>query len=456
MKKKEMKVVIFGAGLVGEAVGRIISDQGHDVCFIDNNRNTVRKIRERMDVQIVQGMAEKTESLREAGVQEADIILAVTNLDHINIILTLLARSMNPNALIVARVKDADFANNPQLWQSHALANTVVISPEKAVIEKARLILDCQHAFDVVEFLDGRLRIAGFRLEKGNALSGTPLNEVRKQFPSKWILVVGVERGDDVFIPNGDTILEDGDRIFITLPQGVDLAPMLALLGKQFIPRRKYLIVGGGSIAESIARELEKDGRQGIIMESDYDRCQALAETLDKTVLLHGDATDASLLGRAITSDTVFLAMTGMQEINFFVAMMARKRGAMQVLAMMDNDAYFTMGPELGVDAILSPRIAAVGSILRFMRVGRILDAAVVLGGRLEIFLAEVEQGSLLDGKPLKDVNIPKGVIIAAAVQNSEVLVPHGSLRFRHGDLAVIMAIQGMAHIVDDLIARPS
>ena len=450
-----MKVVIFGAGLVGEALGHIISEQGHDVCFIESERNTVRRIQDQMDVQIIHGTAEKANILQEAGVPQADLILIVTNLDKSNIILTLIARSLNPTARIIARMKDTDFLDNHDLWQSSALSNTMVISPERSVIDKAVHIIEVQHAFDVVEFLEGRLRFAGFRLETGNLLTGKSLGQARQQFPSEKMLVVGVERGANVFIPTGESVLEEGDRIFLTIPQSTDMTTLLPLLGKSYFSRQKLVIAGGGPTGEGIALRLEEKGWAPVILESNFERCQELAESLKNSVLLHGDATDAHLLGRAITPETVLLSVTGLQEVNFFIAMMARKLGAMQVVAMMDNEAYFSMAPELGVDAILSPRTAAVGSILRFQRIGRVLDASVLLGGRLLLFLAEVESGSTLDGNMLKDVVFPRGVIVAAAVFNQEVVVPYGGLTLHSGDLAVFVTQRGMAHVVDELIACP-
>ncbi|MBF0582886.1 MAG: Trk system potassium transporter TrkA [Magnetococcales bacterium] len=453
MAYSSMRVVVFGAGLVGEALGRHIADQGNNVCFIEANANTVRKIREQMDVQIVHGTAEDQEALREAGVQNADLILAVTNQDKSNIILTLIARSLNPMARIITRVRDEEFLDNRLLWKSSTLADTIVISPERAVIEKAIHILEVQHAFDVVEFLDGELRIAGFRLSAGNLLAGKPLKKSHALFPSANILVVGAERGDEVIIPTGETILEEGDRIFLTLPQSIDLHAILPLLGKRPVTRQKFVIAGGSAIGEHIARQLALKGQQAVIIESDYERCVTLSETLKNAILLHGDVTDASLLSRAITPETVFLAVTASQEVNFLISLLAQKRGAMQVITMMDNEAYYTMAPELGVDAILSPRAAAVGSILRFIRMGRVLDANLLLGGKLDIFLTEIKSGSSLDNISLKDVEFPQGVIVAAAIRNKDVVVPHGNLRMQEGDFAVFVIRPGRAAVLDDLIA---
>lgn len=237
---------------------------------------------------------------------------------------------------------------------------------------------------------------------------------------------MGAERGNTVLIPTGNTVLEDGDRIFLTLPHDIDLASILPLLGKRLCTQQKFVIAGGSTIGESIARQLGQKGHQAVIIESDYDRCLVLAETLKQAIILHGDVTDGSLLSRAITPETLFLAVTDRQEVNFFISLLAQKRGAMQVVAMMDNEAYYTIAPELGVDAILSPRSASVGSILRFIRIGRVLDANVLLEGKLDIFLTEIEAGSSLDNVPLRDAELPQGIIIAASVRGKTVIVPHG------------------------------
>ncbi|MBF0212695.1 MAG: Trk system potassium transporter TrkA [Magnetococcales bacterium] len=445
MSEQRMRVVIFGAGMVGSALGQHIIEQGHDICFVESNANTVRAIRERMDVQIVHGTAENTSALKEADIESADMILVVTNQDKTNIILTLIARSFNPRARIIARIKDVEFLDNRQLWKTGTLADTIIISPERAVVETALNILTVQQAFDVVEFLEGRVRIAGFRLEEDNLISGRRLKEVADLFPSRHVLMVGVERNGEVFIPSGDSVLAVGDRVFLTVPEGLNIPDLMALIGKRYRKDPKFVILGGGQIGMSIARQLEKRGKQAVVIESDHQRCQELAEILSKTVVLNGDVTDADLLARAVTPDTILLAVTPAQELNFFISLLARKRGALQVVTMMDNEAYIGMAPELGVDAILSPRLAAVGNILRFARMGRILDSAVLLSGRLNLFLVEVERGARLDGVPLKLAGFPKGILMVAAVQGNQVIVPSGDLILRSGDMAMFVTL-GDAH----------
>jgi trk system potassium uptake protein TrkA len=436
-----MKVVIFGAGLVGAALGQHIVEQGHDICFVESNAGTVRSIRERMDVQVVHGTAENTAALHEAGIETADMIIVVTNQDKTNIILTLIARSLNPKARIIARIKDGEFLDNRLLWQSGTLSDTVIISPERAVVETSLNILTVQQSFDVVKFLDGRLRIAGFRLNASNPISGRPLRDVAQTFASRQLTVVGVERRGEVFIPTGGSILEPGDRLFLSIPQNLEMADLMPVLGKSWRNNPKFVIVGGGPIGMSIAMQLEKRGKQPIIIEADHARCQELADILQDTVILNGDPSDASLLGRVITSDTIFLAITPVQELNFLISLLARKRGALQVVTMMDNADYISMAPELGIDAILSPRVAAVGSILRFARMGRILDSAVLLSGRLNLFLVEIARGSRMDGVPLKRVGFPKGILVVAAVQKGDVVVPSGELELQAGDTALFVTM---------------
>lgn len=433
-----MNVVIFGAGLVGAALGRHIAEQGHDVSFIESSADTVRKIRESMDVQIHLGSAENPEVLREAGVERADLILAVTNQDKSNIILTLIARSLNPTARIIARVRGEEYLDNRLLWQSGTLAETIVISPERAVIDKALNILEVQQAFDVVEFLDGRVHIAGFRLEKESPLVGKPLKDAIPAFKGR-ILVVAVDRDGEVSIPTGNFVLETDDRVFITVPEGVEMASMLPSLGKTFRNRPNFVIAGGSSTGEGLAEELEHRGFEPALIEPDSVRCREMAENLNNTIVLQGDVTDAALLRRVVNEETIFISVTPSQELNFLASMLARRLGALRAITMMDNEAYLSIAPALGVDAVVSPRLAAVGEILRFIRMGRILDSSLLLGGKLDLFLVEVEAGSKLDGVPIKRVNFPTGVIVAAAEQNHQVLVPNGDFAFKAGDKAVLV-----------------
>lgn len=448
-----MNVVIFGAGLVGAALGRHIAEQGHDVSFIEASADIVRKVRESMDVQIHHGSAEDPEVLKEAGVEHADLILAVTNQDKSNIILTLIARSLNPTARIIARVRGEEYLDNRLLWKTGTLAETIVISPERAVLDKAMNILEVQQAFDVAEFMDGKVHIAGFRLEKGSPLAGIPLRDAIPAFKGR-ILVAAVDRDGEVTIPTGNFVLEADDRVFITVPEGVEMASMLPYLGKTYRNRPNFVIAGGSPMGESLAAELEKRGHEPVLIEPDAERCRELAEALDNTIILHGEFTDAGILKRVVHGETIFLSVTGTQEVNFLASMLARRLGALRAITMMDNEAYLSIAPALGVDAVVSPRLAAVGAILRFIRMGRILDSSLLLGGKLDIFLVEVEAGSRLDGVPMKRVNFPSGVIVAAAQQNGQVVVPHGDFALQAGDKALLVTRRdNIQATLDDLIA---
>ncbi|MBF0308677.1 MAG: Trk system potassium transporter TrkA [Magnetococcales bacterium] len=453
MQTEVMHVVIFGAGLVGAALGRHIADQGHDVWFIESNPETVRKLRERYDVQIVQGSAEDPETLQEAGVSRADLILVVTNLDKTNIILTLIARSLNPSARIILRVKGEEYLNNKLLWKSANLADTVIISPEHSVIDKAMAILEVQQAFDVAEFADGEIRVAGFRLEEGSPLIGKPLREVMPNYDRR-ILVVAADRDGQVFTPKGSSVLQLGDRVFVTVLAAVDMDALLSLFGKTYRHNPKFVLAGGSPIGESIARELEHRGHKPVLLEPDFNRCRELAGLMKHTVVLHGDVADAALLQRIIDEDTIFLSVTTSQEVNFLVSMLSRKLGSVRAITMMDNEAYLAMAPSLGVDAVLSPRISAVGAILRYVRMGRILDSAMLLDGQINLLLAEVEPRSHLDGIAVRQASFPPGVLIAAAIHNNRAVVPDGDMVLHAGD-RVLLATPMLKSLstLDELIA---
>ncbi len=433
-----MHVVIFGAGLVGTALGRHIADQGHDVWFIESNPETVHKLRERYDVQIVQGSAEDPKVLEEAGISRADLVLVVTNFDKTNIILTLIARSLNPTARIIMRLRGEEYLNNKLLWQSANLADTVIISPEHSVIEKAMAILEVQQAFDVAEFADGAIRVAGFRLEEDSPLIGKPLKEAVPRFDRR-ILVVTVDRDGAVFVPTGNTALRIGDRVFVTVLAGVNMAALLSVFGKEYRTQPKFVLAPLPEPFFVIAKELEAKGHEPVLLEPDFNRCRELAAELKETVIIHGDVADTGLLQRIVNKDTIFLSVTPTQEVNFLVSMLARKLGAVRAITMMDNEAYMAMAPSLDVDAVLSPRLSAVGAILRYIHMGRILDSAMLLGGQINLLLVELESGSKLDGIPIRQVAFPSGVLIAAAIQAGRAVVPHGEMILHAGDRVLLV-----------------
>ncbi|MBF0610954.1 MAG: Trk system potassium transporter TrkA [Magnetococcales bacterium] len=449
-----MEIIIIGAGLVGTSLAKSLSGEGHNVVVIDNDAAVIKRLQESMDIQAMWGDAADGTLLQSAGLAKADLILAVTNSDENNIIITLMARAFNPSAKIIARVRKKQFMNNPGLAKGMTLGGAMVFSPEHAAVDMVLDLLHIDQAFEVVPFQNGMVRIAGFRLGEESSLLGKPLLQ-SKELSQVGALIVAVDKGEEVVIPNGHTVLEAKDRVLITTGAKTELSQILPVLGRKPVQHRKIVIAGGGWKGEHVAREIEKRGIPVVILEKSLPRCQELAEQLNDTAVIHCDATDPATIKEMAHGASTFIGMTGHQEVNLVLCLMARKSGARRTIALMDNEAYLTMAPSLGIDAVVSPKLAAVGKILRFLSNGKVIDAATALNGKLDAIFVEVQEHSRIVGTPLKSLNLPKGLIIAAAVKNGQMTVPNGNFVFSAGDQALLIIQAGHFQKIDDLLSKP-
>ncbi|MBF0418525.1 MAG: Trk system potassium transporter TrkA [Magnetococcales bacterium] len=448
-----MEIMIVGAGVVGITLAKSLTGEGHNVAIIDNDQGVIRHLQETMDLQAMHGDTSDGAFLRSAGLDKANLIFAVTNSDESNIIITLMARAVNPSARIIARVRKKQFLDNPALVGGDSLGGATIFSPEYAAVENVLDLLQVDQAFEVVPFDNGSISIAGFRLGEESPLIGRPLIEI-SELSKVGALIVAVDKGGEVVIPNGRTILNVTDRVFITTGARTELSKIITLLGRRPVQNRKIVIAGGGWKAEQIAARIEKDGIPVFILEHKLARCQELAANLEETAVLHSDATDPETIQKMAQGTSTFIAVTGQQEVNLVLCLLARKFGARRSIALMDNEAYLTMAPSLGIDAVVSPKLAAVGKILRFLSHGKVIDAAMMLNGRLEAVYVEVQEASRLLGKPLKDLGLPKTVIVAAVVKKGQMVVPNGNLVLNAGDHVLIITYPGSFQHIDDYLGR--
>ncbi|WP_130471651.1 Trk system potassium transporter TrkA [Candidatus Magnetaquicoccus inordinatus] len=445
-----MKVIIIGAGVVGTSLAKKLSADGHQVVVIAQEASVVKHVQESMDVQVLQGDPADGSLLQSAGLLEAELILAVTDSDENNIITTLMAQAYNPQAKIIARVHKKQFMENPIIAKGMTLGGTMVFSPEHAAVEMVLDLLQVDHAFEVVPFKHGMVRIAGFHLGPESALLGRTLQECG--LAKHGALVVAVDKGGEVVIPTGRTILQATDRVLLTSEAQCGFVQILPLLGRTPVQHRKIVIAGGGWKGEQVAREIEKRGIPVVILEKSLSRCQELAEMLDNTDVIHCDATDPATIRHMAKRASTLIGMTGQQEVNLVLCLLARQGGASRTIALMDNEAYLTLAPSLGIDAVVSPKLAAVGKIMRFLSRGKVIDAATAFNGQLDAVFVEVEAHCRIVGLPLKDLGLPKALLVAAVVRNGKMHIPKGDFVFSAGDQALIITSAGHLQQIDDFL----
>ncbi|ABK45923.1 TrkA-N domain protein [Magnetococcus marinus MC-1] len=449
-----MNIIIVGAGRVGIDLARFLSEESLNVTLVERDTVVARQAQEALDVQIVEGDGTDLDLLLAHGLKECALVLALTGSDETNIVITLIAQVQNPEAHVIAWVRGHQFTTNRELWRGKALQQTALISPESAAQEKLLHLITWEQAFEVVPFLDGKIHLAGFSLDADSPLVGRSLYKIGQEWGQSGALVAAIKRGNKVLVPKGDHTFEAGDEVYLTTLKEEGPTRILRFLGKHPTTSRQIVIVGGGRIGQSVAIECISLGFPVTVIERDEARCRQLAEMMPAARILLLDATERDSLKDVITSHTTFLSLTSHEERNFMFCMVAQRLGAGITIGLMDNTAYIDMARDIGINAVVSPRLAAVGSILRFVRKGRVVEAAPLLDGKLEAILAEVGVGSQLDGVALKQARIPRDVLVGAISQNNRAGIPGGDTVVHAGDQVLLIAPRRYLTHMDNILTR--
>ncbi|MBF0428176.1 MAG: Trk system potassium transporter TrkA [Magnetococcales bacterium] len=449
-----MKIIIFGAGMVGGTIAQHLSIEGHDIHVIDSDPMLLHDLQERLNIRSLQGEADDLELLSEVDIKRADIVLAATDSDSGNIVISLIVNSLNANARIITWLRGEPFTSGLDIWRNYPLNEVRVISPEHSAVDMAMDLLEIPMSFEVVSFLNGRIRIAGFRLEENSRLVGQRLDSLDAMMKTRT-LVVAVQRGGEVIIPTGQFVFEPADRIHVALIEGHELETHFEFMGLTFqteiMKQTRITIAGGGRMAIHVASRLEKLALRPTVIECNPDRCEFLSMRLQNSVVIRGNATDGKVLREYVDSRTTFISLTGNEESNFTSSLLARRFGAKRAITMLDNEDYLQASLDLGVDAAIHPRLSAVGSVLNYIRNSKVLEASLLAGGKLEALLVEVQPGSRLAKHPVKDASIPKGVILAAAIKGGNILLPDGNMTFSPKDKVLLLTPHTQNAYVDDL-----
>ncbi|MBF0309703.1 MAG: Trk system potassium transporter TrkA [Magnetococcales bacterium] len=439
-----MNVVIVGVTAIGSVLAKYMVEEGHDVHVVDPSAEAIQQLLSHVDVRALQGDMSDPGIQSEVQIGTSDLVLAVTNSDTDNIVTALGLHSLAPKARAAIWVREEQFTTNTHIWNGSQLDQTMLLTPERNALQLVMDLLEIPLAFEVVSFLGGRIHIAGFRLQESSPLLGKPLHEIDKSRENRT-LVVAVERHGQTIIPNGDFRFEVDDRLYLPLLEGRELSSAFAFMGLEQSHLRmhhtRHVIGGGGRMALHLALKLEEEGCQPTLVERDRQRCQFLAERLSKTRVLQGDVTDPGLLHELLDPVTTYIALTGNQEINFMSSVLARRLGAGRSITMFDNEGYIALSSFMGIDAAVHPNLTAIGQVLGLLRPCDVLEAQLLLGGKLEAALIRLNMESPMANKPLREVGIPHGVILAAVVRgNNQLMLPDGNTVCHHNDQILLVS----------------
>lgn len=452
-----MKIVICGAGQVGFNIARHLSVEGNDVIVIDTSPDLIRRINDNLDAQGVVGHASRPDVLERAGIGDADMIIAVTHTDEVNMVACQVAHSLFEVPLKIARVREQSYLDPAwaNLFSREHLPIDVIISPE---VEVARAIirrLKVPGSFEMIPLADDKVRLIGVRCDAHCPLINTPIRQLTQLFPDLSIVIVGLMRQDEPVRLTGEDELLVGDNVYFVVETG-QVSRAMAAFGHEEPEARRLLVCGGGNIALLLAQEIEAE-ESGItvkIIESDAERAATVASLLSGTVVLHGDVLDPDILEEAgVSSTDTVVAVTQDDETNILASLLAKRHGAHRAITLLNKGTYEPLIAMLGIDVVVSPRNITASTILQHVRRGRIHAVHTLRDGFGELIEAEALETSSLVGQPLRDVDLPTGVMIGAIVRGGQVISPRGNTVVQHRDRVVLFATSDAVRKVEKLFS---
>ncbi len=435
-----MKILILGAGQVGRSVAESLTHEDNDVTIIDTNAAALRDLREHLDVRVEVGQASYPRVLERAGIDDADMLIAVTNSDEINMMACQVAHTLYHTPTKIARIRSSHYLDHPELFNANAVPIDVLISPEQLVTEHIFRLISHPGALQVLNFAEGKIQMVGVKALQGGPLIGHQLREMREHMPGLKARVAAMFRRGKPLMPKDNTVVEvDDELFFIASPKHIRI--IISELRKLDKPYKRIIIAGGGNIGNRLARLLEESRYQVKVIEKNYERASKLAERLDKTIVLEGDVADESLLLEENVENTdVFIAVTNDDEANILSSMLAKRLGAKRVMSLINRPSYVDL-VESSIDLAISPQQITLGALLTHIRRGDIVAVHALRRGSaeaIEIIVHGDSKTSRIVGRRLAEINLPPGTTICALVRREEVLMAGENLLIQADDHVIV------------------
>ncbi|HEX7116842.1 MAG TPA: Trk system potassium transporter TrkA [Steroidobacter sp.] len=439
-----MKIIILGAGQVGRtAAQHLAREEANEVTVVDVRDELLRDLQDRIDIRTVAGSGTQPSILEAAGARDADIFIALTNSDEVNMTACQMAWSLyNKEATRIARIRSAEFTKHRKLFEGEdrAFAVDVPISPEQLVTDHVVRLIEYPGALQVLDFAEGRIRLVGVRALQGGALVGQQLKELSAHIKGRDARVAAIYRGGQSIKPEGHTVIEHGDEVFFIAARE-DIRLVMNEMQKLEDPVRRIVIAGGGNIGFRLAKRLEGEHQLKLI-ERDPRRARHVSERLANTIVLNGDAADEELLVEEnIDSADVFIAVTNAEEANILSAMLAKRLGCHKVMALINRPAYAELVEAGTIDVALSPQQVTIGSLLAHVRRGDVVRVHSLRRGAaeaMELVVHGVQGEGRVIGKRVEEIPLPEGTSIAAIARGEEVLIAHHDTVIHRDDHVIL------------------
>jgi len=457
-----MNIIICGAGRVGFTIAKILSEQGHSITVIDQSSDDIQKIDETLDVKSIVGKATYPSILEKANATDADMIIAVTRNDEINMLICQIAFSIFNVQKKIARIRSQDYLNPKftKVYNKENLPIDVIISPEIEIAKSLQRKLEAPGALDNVPFAGNKIRLLEILINEKCTLKEIKLNELTKKFPKLNANIMGVIReGKFIILKKNDIMIQD-DKAYVII-NASQMKDTLNAFGHNEKISNKILIIGGGNIGFNLAKNLEEsfDSTRVKIIEKNKERAELIASELNDTIVINGDALDEEVLMEAnIDEVQTVLALTNDDEDNLMVSVLVEKfakdksdLSEKRTMALINKPNYSLLQSSLKIDDFIDPRLNTVSSILKHIHKGSIENAYSILNGEYEIIEAEIIETSELINKELKNSNLPDEIRVGAILREEEVIIPRSNFIFKKEDVVILLAKKDFLHIVENM-----
>jgi trk system potassium uptake protein TrkA len=446
-----MKIIILGAGQVGTSITEILSrEAGGDITLVDLDADQLHLLQNRFDIRTVHGHASHPDVLREAGCEDAELILAVTNSDETNIVACQIAATLFNTPKKIARVRDTEYVSEERLFSDGGLAVDHIISPEEIVTSELLRLIERPGALQVLDFANGRIQLVAIKAYHDGPLVGHQLRALKDHLSNIDTRVVAIYRQDKAIMPDGNTVIEVDDEVFF-IAATEHIRAVMSEMRKLDKPVNTIMLAGAGNIGFRLAEALEQKGYKVKLIEHNSDRANEVSEHLKHTIVLVGDSADEELLKMEnIDKMDVFCAITNDDEANILSAMLAKQLGARRVMSIVNRTAYADLIERTMIDIAYSPKQATIGSVLPKFRTGALEAVHSLRLGTAEAIeaIALDDQSSKVVGRQIDEIPLPKGTIIGAILRDEEVIIPHHDTVIVNQD-HLILFVQEKKHIND-------
>jgi len=452
-----MRVIVCGAGLVGSSIAEYLAAEGNQVTVIESDPDAAGQLAERLEVKVITGQATVPDVLARADATNADMLVAVTQHDEINMMACQVAHTLFDVPTKVARVRNQAFLNPAyaKLFEKEHLPIDTIISPEIAVAESILRRLHVPGAFDTYTMADGKVRMIGVAITRDTPVLNTPLRQLLKLFPDLTASFIGIVRNDRTFIPTIDDMLLEGDSAYLVCNER-QTARVMAALGHTEPEARHIVIAGGGNVGFYLAQQIEKTmkGATVRLIERNTHRATEIAPLLKKTILLNGDVLDLQILEEARIADSeTVVCVTNDDETNILSSLLAKRHGSKRAITLINKPTYSPLVNNLGINAVVNPRSITVSGILQMVRRGRIRSLYSIREGFAELIEAEALEGSPVVNLQLRDIRLPEGVVVGCIVHGDEVLRPWPDTFIRAHDRIILLANKNQIRKVEGMFA---